>query len=90
MIEEEVDTQSERVQSIFTSVIKSLVNDICERYVNEEYDYQDVMFDSAMVMIKEAAQIAAIMGIPKDTYLSTCSEVYDVVSLMMSEVAGSA
>jgi len=90
MIEEEGDTQSERVQSIFTSVVKSLVNDICERYVGEDYDYQDVMFDSAMVMIKESAQIAAIMGIPKDTYLNTCGEVYDVISLMMSEVAGSA
>ena len=87
---EEDDSQSDRVQSVFTNIIKSVVNDICERYVGEGYDYNEVMFDSAMVMIKESAQIAIIMGVPKDMYLNTCTEVYDVIHLMMSEVSGNA
>lgn len=90
MIEDNDETQSDRVQSVFTNIIKSVVNDLCERYVEGSYDYSEVMFDSAMVMIKEAAQIAVLMGVEKDTYLGTCSEVYDVIHLMMSEVSGTA
>ena len=92
MTEDSGDSQSDRVQSVFTSIIKSVVNDICQRYVDEDedYDYNDVMYDSAMVMIKEAAQIAVIMGVPKETYLTSCGEIFDVLSLAMSEPHGSA
>ena len=87
---EEDYSQSDRVQSVFTNIIKSVVNDLCERYVEGDYDYSEVMFDSAMVMVKESAQIAAIMGVPKDMYINTCAEIYDVIHLMMSEVSGTA
>ena len=51
MTEDSGDSQSDRVQSVFTSIIKSVVNDICQRYVDEEedYDYNDVMYDSAKI-----------------------------------------
>lgn len=90
MTEDNEETQSDRVQSVFTNILKSIVNDLCMRYVEGSYDHGEVMFDSAMVMIKESAQIAVIMGVDKDTYLGTCGEVYDVIHLMMSEVSGTA
>ena len=88
MIEE--DTASERVQSVYTSLIKNMIGQIHERYAAPDYASTDIMYDCALVMIKESAQIAVILDVPKDTFLTTCSEVFDVIALVMSDVAGSA
>lgn len=87
MIEE---TQSDRVQSVYTSIIKQMIGHLHDRYTDEEYGSSDVMFDCALVMVKEAAQIAVLLGVPKETYLATCVEVYDVVQLAMTDVVGTA
>lgn len=83
-------TTSDRVQSVYTSVIKNMINQIHKRYTTQEYGSTEVMFDCALVMIKESAQIAVILGVPKDTFLATCAEVFDVIALAMSDVSGTA
>lgn len=88
MIDEE--TQSDRVQSVYTTMIKHMINKIHEEYSTEDYGSTDVMFDCALVMIKESAQVANILSVPKNTFLDTCSEIYDVIHLLMSDVSGSA
>jgi hypothetical protein len=86
----EDDTASERVQSVYTSLIKNMIGQIHERYTTPDYPPTDVMYDCALVMIKESAQIAVILDVPKETFLTTCGEVFDVIALVMSDVAGSA
>jgi transposase-like protein len=84
------ETTSDRVQSVYTSLIKNMIGQLHDRYTDDDYSSSDVMFDCALVMIKEAAQVAVLLGVPKDTYLATCVEVYDVVQLAMTDVVGTA
>jgi len=84
------ETTSDRVQSVYTSLIKNMIGQLHDRYIDDDYSSSDVMFDCALVMIKEAAQVAVLLGVPKDTYLATCVEVYDVVQLAMTDVVGTA
>ena len=88
MIEDEAT--SDRVQSICTSLVKNVIGQIHERYTSPEYTSSDLMYDCALVLIKESAQVAVILNVPKDTFLATCAEVFDVIALVMSDVAGSA
>ena len=85
----EEDT-SDRVQTLFTSLIKSAVGQLSERFCCEEYPMDDHMESCAMTMIKEASQIALIMGIEKDHFLQTCGEIHDIVFLLSSDHEGSA
>jgi len=88
MIEKE--THSDRIQSVYTAVIKNMIAQINDCYATEEHGSSEVMFDCALVMIKEAAQIAVILEVPKEIYLTTCGEVFDVTHLAMADVVGSA
>jgi len=85
----EEDT-SDRVQTLFTSLIKSAVGQLSERFCCEEYPMDDHMEACAMTLIKEASQIALIMGIEKNHFLQTCGEIHDIVFLLSSDHEGSA
>jgi hypothetical protein len=88
MIDDE--SMSDRVQSIYTTAIKGMISQIHDKYTAPDYKSTDLMFDCALVMIKESAQIAVMLDVPKETFLATCGEVFDVIALAMSDVAGTA
>jgi hypothetical protein len=87
MSEEDVQ---DRVQTIFTSVIKSAVVQLSERFCSEEYPMDNHMEGCAMTLIKEASQIALIMSINREEFLATCGEIHDIVFLLSSDHEGSA
>ena len=80
----------DRVQTLFTSLIKAAVGQLSDRFCCEEYTTEDHMESCAMTLVKEASQIASIVGVDRYEFLEICGEIHDIVFLMSSDHKGTA
>jgi hypothetical protein len=90
MTQEFDSEKSQRAQALFSSIIKSSVQRLSDRLCDESYTTGEHLFDSATCMLTEAAQVAMILEIPEEEYMMLCTEIYNIVKLMMTDHAGTA
>ena len=82
-----------KIQAVMHIMIQSMIHMLCDRFEEEVEDlFEDSDFDLVLgtCFVKAAAELAIDNEVPKDSFMSMCQQLYDMVEFHNSTPIGNA